>query len=159
MWNVSTKFFQWCSSVPCKYSLGRPVVSQCILGQPVAFQWHSSVHWTSQCTLAQGKGENNDAAPTTSQRSTILLPSKVRLILEVWRYTNTDICIYVYIYIYIYIYYEDRMVLQLSHLGRYKMATILHTVFTKMYRNGSILIEMSLTFVPKGLINNKPTMV
>ena len=33
-----------------------PVVSQCTLGQPVAFQWHSSVHWTSQCTLAQGKG-------------------------------------------------------------------------------------------------------
>ena len=29
---------------------------QCTLGQPVAFQWHSSVHWTSQCTLAQGKG-------------------------------------------------------------------------------------------------------
>ena len=24
--------------------------------QPVAFQWHSSVHLTSQCTLAQGKG-------------------------------------------------------------------------------------------------------
>ena len=22
----------------------------------MAFQWHSSVHWTSQCTLAQGKG-------------------------------------------------------------------------------------------------------
>ena len=56
MWAVSTKFFQWCSSVPCKYSLGGPVVSQCTLGQPVAFQWHSSVHWTSQCTLAQGKG-------------------------------------------------------------------------------------------------------
>ena len=56
MWAVSTKFFQWCSSVPCKYSLGRPVVSQCTLGQPVAFQWHYSVHWTSQCTLAQGKG-------------------------------------------------------------------------------------------------------
>ena len=32
------------------------MVSQCTLGQPVAFQWHSSVHWTSQCTLAQGKG-------------------------------------------------------------------------------------------------------
>ena len=44
-------FFQWCSSVPCKYSLCCPVVSQCTLGQPVAFQWHSSVHWTSQCTL------------------------------------------------------------------------------------------------------------
>ena len=43
MWAVSTKFFQWCSSVPCKYSLGRPVVSQCTLGQPVAFQ----------CTLDQ----------------------------------------------------------------------------------------------------------
>ena len=56
MWAVSTKFFQWCCSVPCKYSLGGPVVSQCTLGQPVAFQWHSSVHWTSQCTLAQGKG-------------------------------------------------------------------------------------------------------
>ena len=55
MWAASTKFFQWCSSVPCKYSLGGPVVSQCTLGQPVAFQWHSSgipvytgpasVHW------------------------------------------------------------------------------------------------------------------
>ena len=32
------------------------MVSQCTLSQPVAFQWHSSVHWTSQCTLAQGKG-------------------------------------------------------------------------------------------------------
>ena len=53
---VSTKFFQLCSSVPCKYSLGGPVVSQCTLDQPVAFQWHSSVHCTSQCTLAQGKG-------------------------------------------------------------------------------------------------------
>ena len=56
VWGSSTKFFQWCSSVPCKYSLGRPMVSQCTLGQPVAFQWHSSVHWTSQCTLAQDKG-------------------------------------------------------------------------------------------------------
>ena len=56
VWAVSTKFFQWCSSVPCQYSLGGPVVSQCTLGQPVAFQWHSSVHWTSPCTLAQGKG-------------------------------------------------------------------------------------------------------
>ena len=56
MWAVSTIFFHWCSSVPCKSSLGRPVVSKCTLGQPVAFQWHSSVHWTSQCTLAQGKG-------------------------------------------------------------------------------------------------------
>ena len=55
-WADSTKFLQWCSSVPCKYSLGRPVVFQCTLGQPVAFQWHSSVHWTSQCTLAQDKG-------------------------------------------------------------------------------------------------------
>ena len=57
VWAVSTKFFQWCSSVPCKYSLGRPVVSQCTLCQPVAFQWHSRVHWTSQCTLAEGKGD------------------------------------------------------------------------------------------------------
>ena len=32
------------------------MVSQCTLGKPVAFQWHSSVHLTSQCTLAQGKG-------------------------------------------------------------------------------------------------------
>ena len=32
------KFFQWFSSVPCKYLLGRPVVSQCTLGQPMAFQ-------------------------------------------------------------------------------------------------------------------------
>ena len=31
------------------------MVSQCTLGQPMTFQWHSSVHWTSQCTLAQGK--------------------------------------------------------------------------------------------------------
>ena len=34
------------------------MVSQCTLGQPVAFQWHSSVHWTSQYTLAQGKRWN-----------------------------------------------------------------------------------------------------
>ena len=38
-----------------KHSLGRPVVSQCTLGQPVSFQCHSSVHWTTQCTLARGK--------------------------------------------------------------------------------------------------------
>ena len=50
-------FSQWCSSVPCKYSLGGSEVSQCTLGQSVAFQWHSSVHWTSQCTLSQGKGD------------------------------------------------------------------------------------------------------
>ena len=49
--------FRWWSSVPCRCSLGRPVVSHCTLGQPVAFQWHSSVHWTSQCTLAKGKGQ------------------------------------------------------------------------------------------------------
>ena len=55
-------FFQWCSSVPCKYSLGRPVVSQCTLGQQMAFQWHSSVHWTSQCTLAQGKGNTENVS-------------------------------------------------------------------------------------------------
>ena len=54
-------FFQWCSSVPWKYSpSGHPVVSQCTLGQPVAFQWHSSVHWTSQCTLAHGKGGHSN---------------------------------------------------------------------------------------------------
>ena len=40
---VSNKFFPWRSSVPCKYSLGCTVVSQCTLCQPVAFQ----------CTLDQ----------------------------------------------------------------------------------------------------------
>ena len=35
---VSNKFSQWCFSAPCKYLLGRPVVSQCTLDQPVAFQ-------------------------------------------------------------------------------------------------------------------------
>ena len=35
------------------------MVFQCTLGQPVTFQWHSSVHWTSECTLAQGKGPFN----------------------------------------------------------------------------------------------------
>ena len=54
MWDT---FFQWCAGVPCKYSLGRPVDSRCALGQPVAFQWHSTVYWTSQCTLVvQGNG-------------------------------------------------------------------------------------------------------
>ena len=53
VWGSLNYVFQWCSSVPCKYSLGRPVASQCTLGQPVAFQCHSSVHWTSRCTLAQ----------------------------------------------------------------------------------------------------------
>ena len=47
------------SSVPCNYSLGRPMVFQCTLGQPVTIQWHSSVHWASQCTLAQGKGSHS----------------------------------------------------------------------------------------------------
>ena len=56
VWGCFNYVFQWCSSVPCKYSLGGPVVSQCTLGHAVAFQWHSTVHWTSQCTLAQGKG-------------------------------------------------------------------------------------------------------
>ena len=67
---VLTKFLHWHSSVglfqlkvfpvvfqcTLPYSLGRPVVFKCTLGQPVTFQWHSSVHWSSQCTLAQGKG-------------------------------------------------------------------------------------------------------
>ena len=55
VWDSFTYVSQWCSSVPYKHSLGRPVVSQCSLDQPVAFQWQSSVHWTSQCRLAQGK--------------------------------------------------------------------------------------------------------
>ena len=56
MWADSTKFLQWHSSVGLFQLSFFPVVFQCTLGQPVAFQWHSSVHWTSQCTLAQGKG-------------------------------------------------------------------------------------------------------
>ena len=96
---VSNKFFQWCSSVPYKYSLGHPVVSQCTLGQPVTFQWHSSytgpasvhwctldqpvytgVHWTSQCTLAQGKGiyssiGSHDLEPTRWQLSEPMINS------------------------------------------------------------------------------------
>ena len=34
MWAVSTKFFQWCSSVPCKYFW--------------VAQWYPSVHWVNQ---------------------------------------------------------------------------------------------------------------
>ena len=56
---VSTTFVQWCSSIPCKYSLGRPVVSQCTLGWSVVFQRNSCVHWASQCTMAQGTGNNS----------------------------------------------------------------------------------------------------
>ena len=44
---VSTTFYQWCSSVPCKYSLvssgGIPVYTELTSGIPVAFQ----------CTLDQ----------------------------------------------------------------------------------------------------------
>ena len=46
---VSSYFFQWCSSVPCKYSLDRPVVYASVHW---VNQWHSSgipvytnVHW------------------------------------------------------------------------------------------------------------------
>ena len=65
---VLTKFLQWHSSVglfQLSFSSGVPVYPASIrwiaqwypsVGQPVAFQWHSSVHWTSQCTLAEGKG-------------------------------------------------------------------------------------------------------
>ena len=82
---------QWCSSVGCKIRVSPvasqcgavstkffPVVFQCTLqiiagspscipvytGQPVAFQWHSSVHRTSQCTLAQG----NDTGSLVQKR-------------------------------------------------------------------------------------------
>ena len=70
---VSTTFAQWCSSVGenCqRFSSGIPmwgsfkyvfpVVFKCTLGQPVAFKWHSSVHWASQCTLSQGKGSETN---------------------------------------------------------------------------------------------------
>ena len=55
---VSTRFLPVVFQCTLQYSLGRPVVSQCTLSQPVAFQWHSSVHWTSQRTLAQDRGIN-----------------------------------------------------------------------------------------------------
>ena len=61
VWGSFKYVFQCCSSVPSRYSPGRPVVTQCTLGQSVAFQWHSSVHWTSQCTLAQGKSDDKSA--------------------------------------------------------------------------------------------------
>ena len=56
VWGCFNYVFPMVFQCTLQYSLGGPVVSQCTLGQPVAFQWHSSVHWTSQCTLAQGKG-------------------------------------------------------------------------------------------------------
>ena len=62
-----SEFLQWHSSVgqfQLSFSSGVPVYpalfarspSGIPLGQPVVFRWHSSVHWTSQFTLAQGKG-------------------------------------------------------------------------------------------------------
>ena len=81
---VSTKFFQWYSSVPCKYSLGSPVVSQCTLGQPVAFQWHSSVHWTSQCTLAQGKGPCKQLGVWASHRDESGFASPIHMTAGLW---------------------------------------------------------------------------
>ena len=50
---------QWCSSVGCNsqsFSSGIPVWGSCNFLSFKFFQWHSRVHWTSQCTLAQGKG-------------------------------------------------------------------------------------------------------
>ena len=81
VWAVSTKFFQWCSSVPCKYSLGCPVVSLCTLGQPVAFQWHSSVHWTKHCTLAQGK-------ETCATHSNIYIGTRIIVPIVTTRFTR-----------------------------------------------------------------------
>ena len=49
------------------------MVTQCTLGQPVAFQWHSSVHWTSQCTLAKGKGTQNIPSPPSEELISLLL--------------------------------------------------------------------------------------
>ena len=49
-------FHLFCSSV-CGFCRGNatwmPLVYPVYTVIPVAFQWHSSVHWTSQCTLAQ----------------------------------------------------------------------------------------------------------
>ena len=66
---VSNKFLQWHSSV----GLFQLSFSSGVLVYPASIrwvahwypsaqrvnQWHSSVHWTSQCTLAQGKGYVN----------------------------------------------------------------------------------------------------
>ena len=55
---VSTFFFQLGSNVHCKYSLGRPVVSQCTRDKPVAL-----------CTLIQGKDRGNWSFDTVMQIS------------------------------------------------------------------------------------------
>ena len=74
------EFLQWHPSVgqfQLSFSSGVPVYPANIRWyaqwypnvQPVVFQWHSSVHWTSQCRLAQGKGCHHcftsDDGPTT----------------------------------------------------------------------------------------------
>ena len=61
---------------------------------------------------ARGQAENEYAvveaptgdAPTTSEWSTIQLPTKVWLILDMWRYIYIQTHIYIYIYIYICMY-------------------------------------------------------
>ena len=56
------------------------MVSQCTLGQPVAFQWHSSIHWTSQCTLGQGKenpGTNVDTCHDLSPDDNDIVSSDI----------------------------------------------------------------------------------
>ena len=81
---VSTKFFQWCSSVPYKFPLGRPVVSQCTLGKPVAFQWHSGEHCTSQFKLSQSKGTESSLGHEIACR---LFGAKLKAV-EILTYTG-----------------------------------------------------------------------
>ena len=82
-------------------------------------------------------------APTTSEWSTIQLPTKVRLILETWRY----------------IQYISNTVKPLSFINTLRLrqkfghfANIFKCIF--LNENVWISIKISLKFVPKGPINN-----
>ena len=60
--------FQCTLQVLTGSSSGIPVYT----GQPVVFQWHSSVHWTNQCALAQGKGPHAPLALYTCMGKPLL---------------------------------------------------------------------------------------
>ena len=83
-----------------------PAISQTIFSD--AFLWMKSfVFWSNsievcwRCSWSRPTGD----APTTSEWSTISLPTKLRLILEIWRFFfRVSTCLYVYMILLVYPY-------------------------------------------------------
>ena len=53
------------------------------------------IHWSQVDNEDVVGAAPTGDAPTTSELSTILLPTKVRLILETWRYFNIEKYVYI----------------------------------------------------------------